>query len=230
MPNMQRITWSGIALHGGVLPGYPASHGCIRMSYDFAERLFDRTQLGMRVIVAPSDVAPADTAPPALFQPKPDAGAQAAVRIAEANEATRKADEARRSAWAAVREVTRATGAVRVAENLKIRAEAQLLAAEAALGSTISEEAKAQAEDAKAKAADRIAELDTQLTAAKAELQPKLDAVTAARGAADTAETERILAAGAARQAARELEPVSVLISRKTLRDSIVFRLLSTIA
>ena len=44
MPHMQRITWSGIALHGGPLPGYPASHGCVRMPYDFAERLFDETK------------------------------------------------------------------------------------------------------------------------------------------------------------------------------------------
>jgi hypothetical protein len=218
MPNMQRITWSGIALHGGVLPGYPASHGCIRMPYDFAERLFDVTQLGVRVIVAPNDAAPADMAHPTLFRPKPGAGAQVAARIAEANEATRKADEARRAAWAAVREVARATAAVRIPENLKLRADAQLLAAEAALGSTISDEAKAQAEEAKARTVARIAELETQLAAAKAELQPKLDAVTAARGAADAAETVRIMAAAAARQAARELEPVSVLISRKTQR------------
>jgi hypothetical protein len=170
------------------------------------------------VIVAPSDVAPADIAHPVLFRSKPGADAQAAARLDEANEATRKADEARRAAWTAVREVTRATGAVRVAQNLKFRAEAQLLAAEAALGSTISDEARAQAEDAKAKLVARIAELETQLAAAKAELQPKLDAVTAARGEADVAETAHIMAAAAARQAARELEPVSVLISRKTQR------------
>ena len=42
MPNMQRITWNGIALHGGPLPGYAASHGCVRMPYDFAEKLFDK--------------------------------------------------------------------------------------------------------------------------------------------------------------------------------------------
>ena len=218
MPNMQRITWSGIALHGGVLPGYPASHGCVRLPYDFAERLFGATQLGMRVIVAPSDVAPVDMAHPVPFRPKPGADAQAAARIAEASEATRKADEARRAAWAAVREVTRATAAVRIPENLKLRAEAQLLAVEATLGSTTSDEAKAQAEEVKAKTVARIAELETQLAAAKAELQPRLDAVTAARGAADAAETARIMAAAAARQAARELEPVSVLISRKTQR------------
>ena len=44
MPNMQRITWSGIALHGGPLPGHAASHGCVRMPYGFAEKLFDKTQ------------------------------------------------------------------------------------------------------------------------------------------------------------------------------------------
>jgi lipoprotein-anchoring transpeptidase ErfK/SrfK len=58
MPHMQRITWSGIALHGGPLPGYPASHGCIRMPYDLAERLFGETRLGMRVIIAPGDAVP----------------------------------------------------------------------------------------------------------------------------------------------------------------------------
>ena len=66
MPHMQRLTWSGIALHGGPLPGYAASHGCVRMPYDFAERLFDLTKLGMRVIVAPGDVVPV-----AIDQPQP---------------------------------------------------------------------------------------------------------------------------------------------------------------
>ena len=65
MPHMQRITRSGIALHGGPLPGRPASHGCVRMPYDFAARLFGATRLGMRVIVAPTDVAPVAIAHPA---------------------------------------------------------------------------------------------------------------------------------------------------------------------
>src|SRR6476646_10001231 len=95
MPHMQRITWSGIALHGGALPGYPASHGCVRMPYDFAARLFDATQPGLRVIVAPVDVAPVEIAHPVLFQPKPGAVALAAARTTEAQEATRKATEAR---------------------------------------------------------------------------------------------------------------------------------------
>src|SRR5215472_7829565 len=58
MPFMQRITWSGVALHAGVLPGYPASHGCIRMPPDFAVRLFGLTRLGARVLVMPHEVPP----------------------------------------------------------------------------------------------------------------------------------------------------------------------------
>ncbi len=189
MPHMQRITWSGIALHGGLLPGYPASHGCVRMPFDFAARLFDATRLGMRVIVAPGDVAPVEIAHPALFPSKPDAGALAAARAAEADEAARKADQARLAAVTASREAARAMMPVRVAENLKLRAEAELAAAETALGSAISAEAKEQAEDAKAKAIARIAELQAQWAAAKAELQPKLDAVAPAREAAVAAES-----------------------------------------
>jgi lipoprotein-anchoring transpeptidase ErfK/SrfK len=51
MPFMQRITWSGIALHAGPLPGYPASHGCVRMPYEFAQRLFDMTKIGRPALV-----------------------------------------------------------------------------------------------------------------------------------------------------------------------------------
>ena len=117
MPHMQRLTWSGIALHGGRLPGYPASHGCVRMPYDFAERLFDATKLGMRVIVAPNDVAPVSIVHPALFQPKPDADAAAVARAAEADEAASKADQARLAAIAAFREVAQAMVPVRTMRN-----------------------------------------------------------------------------------------------------------------
>jgi hypothetical protein len=170
----------------------------------------------MRVIVAPSDVAPAEITHPTLLLSKPGAGALAAARIAEADEASRKADQARHAAGTASREAAKAAMPVRVAENLKLRAEAQLGAAETALGSGISAEAKEQAEVAKAKAIARIAELQQQWAAATAELQPKLDAATAAREASVVAETARVAAAQAARQMARELEPVSMVISRKT--------------
>jgi hypothetical protein len=71
MPFMQRITWTGIALHAGVLPGHPASHGCVRMPIAFAERLFGLTDIGLRVIVVRDDIAPTDIAHPALFKPDP---------------------------------------------------------------------------------------------------------------------------------------------------------------
>src|SRR5262249_19552554 len=98
MPHMQRITWSGIALHGGALPGYPASHGSVRMPFDCAARLFDMPRRGLRVIIAPPDVAPVEIAHPALFRSQPQAAAVAAARAAEAREATRQADQARLAA------------------------------------------------------------------------------------------------------------------------------------
>jgi hypothetical protein len=216
MPHMQRITWSGIALHGGPLPGHPASHGCIRMPYDFARHLFGMTKLGMRVIVAPADVVPVDVVHPALFPMKPGAGTVAAARVVEADEAASKADEARLAAVTASREAARAM--MRVAENLKLRAEAQLAAADRAVASAGSAEAKEQAEDAATKAAARAAELEGEWVAAKAELQPKFDAAASVREAAVIAENARVVAAEAARKAALDLEPVSVFISRKTQR------------
>jgi hypothetical protein len=71
MPYMQRITWSGIALHAGVLPGHPASHGCIRLTEDFAIRLWHLTKRGTRVIIAHNDIRPEDISNPRLFLPKP---------------------------------------------------------------------------------------------------------------------------------------------------------------
>jgi hypothetical protein len=74
MPYMQRITWSGIALHAGVLPGYPASHGCIRLTNGFATRLWHLTKRGTRVIIAHDDVQPVEITNPHLFKPKPASG------------------------------------------------------------------------------------------------------------------------------------------------------------
>jgi L,D-transpeptidase catalytic domain len=71
MPFMQRITWSGIALHAGALPGHPASHGCIRMPHEFAERLFDVTKMGTRVVIVRNDISPVEISHPALFKPGP---------------------------------------------------------------------------------------------------------------------------------------------------------------
>jgi len=66
------LTWNGIALHGGPLPGYAASHGCVRMPFDFAEKVFDKAPMGMRCISSPADAEPVAFSDPALFMPKQD--------------------------------------------------------------------------------------------------------------------------------------------------------------
>ncbi|MFA5958806.1 L,D-transpeptidase family protein [Hyphomicrobium sp.] len=81
MPFMQRITWSGIALHAGQLPGYPASHGCVRMPDSFAQRLFPLTKVGMRVVVAYDNVAPVEISHPLLMKPTALQAVQSAVAI-----------------------------------------------------------------------------------------------------------------------------------------------------
>jgi hypothetical protein len=142
-----------------------------------------------------------------------------AARAADAVvETANKAYQARLVAVTASREAARLMMPVRVAENLRLRAERQLVAAEATLALAISAEAKAQAEEAKTKALDRIIELQAQWAAAKADAQPKLDAVAPARAAAAAAEAMRVAAAQAAQEAARDLEPISMFISRKTQR------------
>src|SRR3954464_8477686 len=130
MPHMQRITWNGIALHGGPLPGYAASHGCVRMPFGFAEGLFDKTNIGMRVIISPNDAAPIDIVHPALFMPKRDAIAAAPGQIGrlsgEAEEATRAADEAKKAATLAAKEAASLPASLRKLEQQKTRADAEL--------------------------------------------------------------------------------------------------------
>jgi lipoprotein-anchoring transpeptidase ErfK/SrfK len=70
MPYMQRITWSGIAMHAGVLPGYPASHGCIRMPMAFAVKMWNWTKMGARVVVTPGEMTPASFSHPLLVAQK----------------------------------------------------------------------------------------------------------------------------------------------------------------
>jgi lipoprotein-anchoring transpeptidase ErfK/SrfK len=70
MPYMQRITWSGIAIHAGVLPGYPASHGCIRMPMAFAVKMWNWTRMGARVVVTPGEMTPANFSHPLLVAQK----------------------------------------------------------------------------------------------------------------------------------------------------------------
>ena len=71
MPYMQRLTWSGIALHAGDLPGYAASHGCIRLPESFALRLWGTTKIGARVIITRDEVVPTEIKHARLFAPRP---------------------------------------------------------------------------------------------------------------------------------------------------------------
>jgi hypothetical protein len=99
MPYMQRITWSGVAMHAGVLPGHPASHGCIRMPMAFAVKMWSWTRMGARVIITPAGVAPESFShsllatvkvppqPPAAEEPKPGEAAERKVEKAPEIEA-----------------------------------------------------------------------------------------------------------------------------------------------
>src|SRR6267378_4191686 len=220
MPNMQRITWNGIALHGGPLPGYAASHGCVRMPYDFAEKLFYKTWIGMRVIISPNDAAPVEFSHPALFMPNAEAvaaaRARAETRAREAAEAAKTADEARKAAATAAREAASLTASLRKLEWLKTRADAELAFADKTLAAAKTDQAKARAEAQKQKATSKATELGAQLDAAKADAKSKLDAAAAAKDAAKAIQTRKADTAKAASEAKLALEPVSVYISRAT--------------
>ena len=235
MPNMLRITWNGIALHGGPLPGYAASHGCVRMPFDFAARVFDKAPMGMRVIISPTDTEPVAFTDPALFQPKQAAidalPAKAEALARDADAATQAAAAAKAAVMPAKRAAAMAPLAVRRLSDLKRHADAELARAEKKLAGVNAiqsnpnyvvtdqakaDAAKAAAEDAQQKAAARAADLATQLDAAKADLKAKQDAAAAAAAAAKDAEAKRLAAVNAAMAAKLATEPVSIYISRAT--------------
>jgi hypothetical protein len=220
MPNMQRLTWNGIALHGGPLPGYAASHGCVRMPFGFAEKLFDKTRIGMRVIISPNDATPIEFSHKALFVPNAEAVAAAPARAEtlarEAAEAAQTADEAKKAAAIAARETASLTASVRKLEWLKTRADTELALADKALAVAKTDQAKTRAEDLKQKAEPKAVEAQTQLDAAKADAKSKLDAAAAAKDAAKAAESKKADTAKAASEAKLALEPVSIFISRAT--------------
>ena len=220
MPNMQRITWNGIALHGGPLPGYAASHGCVRMPYDFAEKLFDKTQIGMRVIISPDDAAPVDFSHPALFQPSAQALAAAPVRAEtlaqDAEAAATAADEAKQAAATAAREAAPVAASLRKLEWAKSRADAAVAYADKVVAAAKTDQARAKAADLQQKAAAKAADAATQLETAKADGKSKVDAAAAAKDAAKAAAAKKADTAKAASEAKLALEPVSVYISRAT--------------
>lgn len=99
MPYMQRVTWSGIAMHAGVLPGYPASHGCIRMPMAFAVKMWNWTRMGARVIVSPRQISPQNFSHPLLASVR--VPPQPAASLEPQTNASDKADKAAANTWAA---------------------------------------------------------------------------------------------------------------------------------
>jgi lipoprotein-anchoring transpeptidase ErfK/SrfK len=96
MPYMQRITWSGVAMHAGVLPGYPASHGCIRMPMAFAVKMWGWTRMGARVVITPGEITPSSISHPLLATqkvvPKPTAANEPEADAPPAAKADKAAD------------------------------------------------------------------------------------------------------------------------------------------
>lgn len=75
MPFQERLTWDGVALHAGGLPGYPESHGCVHLPTEFARRLFETTTLGMTVVIGQDGVSPASVVHPTMLSPVAASGA-----------------------------------------------------------------------------------------------------------------------------------------------------------
>ncbi len=182
MPFMERITWTGMALHAGVLPGYAASHGCVRLPLDFAERLYDVTNTGMRVVVMREEIAPAEIAQPFMFgdaskqEPKaqrrdgvsptrysPSTNDEAlsdlrmtlAQKSAEAQNAARQVKDLRLAASKKTTEAAATARAFQAAEGSLAKAEADLKAVDAALEKAPPERA-AQLAEAKAQALSKL--------------------------------------------------------------------------
>ena len=195
MPWMQRITWSGVALHAGVVPGYPASHGCIRLPYSFAPQLFGMTKMGARVIVTPRDVEPVEFTHSLLPLPKmqvpptmaangqPDAATDAPVELASMGAASSLTTAAVPEANS-VTDTSKPLNPIAYAGVLKERAKADKAVADQAAKDAL---ATAQAAGAEArKALDDKRKAESDLVAAQAKIAA-LDARAAAPSATPVA-------------------------------------------
>ena len=220
MPNMQRITWNGIALHGGPLPGYAASHGCVRMPFGFAEKLFEKTRIGMRVIISPNDAEPVEFSHPALFVPKAEAIAAAPAKAEalarEAAEAAKAADEAKKAAATAAREAASLTASLRKLEGSRPAPTPSSPTPTRRSPPPRRTRPRRGPRTSSRRPPPRPRTLGTQLDTAKADAKSKLDAAAAAKDAVKAAETRKADTAKAASEAKLALEPASIYISRAT--------------
>jgi len=194
----------------------------VRMPFPFAEKWFDKTRIGMRVISSPEDSAPVDFSHPALLVPDPKAIAAAPAQIDTAAraavDAAKAADEAKKAAMKAARDVAPLAASLRNLKSLKARADAELAAADKAVAAATTDPLKAKAEERKQKAAASAAAAATRLDSATADAKSKLDADAAAKDALKAAEARKVATAKAATDAKLALEPVQIYISRATQR------------
>lgn len=247
MPFMQRITWSGIALHAGVIPGYPASHGCVRLPTRFAETLFDLTNKGMRVVLVRADISPVPFSHPALFKPTPHQVASAAETVdapkpmhlgvppagtpssgyeafkAEAEAKAKAAEEAARKADAARALAYRLN--VEYARDARYVRGAEYLKGNLEVQLRYAQQQLANAPHPAARERAQIAVENARrkLDEAEARLQSigagnRQQAIDQARQDAVEAEAARKKAVEDAAIAQRKLLPMSVLVSRATQR------------
>jgi L,D-transpeptidase catalytic domain len=124
MPNMNRLTWSGVALHAGKLPGYPASHGCVRLPTEFSELLFGVTALGMTVVIADDTSNPSSVTHPGMVLGDYAAQEYAAVDTAVMKHAYSEGHSDNQTSTSVV--ISRADLSATVWENGKIVAEGKV--------------------------------------------------------------------------------------------------------
>lgn len=187
MPYMQRLTWSGIALHAGVLPGYPASHGCIRMPTAFAVKMWTWTRMGARVIITPGAITPANFSHPLLVaqkvvpqpliadDPKSDAPAIKGDKGADAGDVAKtmnaQASLDLRSTIGHARaqaHTADATSAMPASGGHVIMSDARASVADATAQAPASEPVKAEADKGETAKADEAAAMKTETPAAEA--------------------------------------------------------------
>ncbi len=184
MPFMQRITWSGIAMHLGVVPGHPASHGCIRLPAAFAAKLWGMTRIGERVVITPHDVFPAEFEHPLLPAPMmrasekgaPGGDSQQPPNVAADRPAQPQAEQPKATGETVAR--TADPQKQPLAATDQPAASGQQPATQANAAADAAASSKQQAEQPKAEAGAEVASADTAAPAADSQQPDSADAAS----------------------------------------------------
>jgi lipoprotein-anchoring transpeptidase ErfK/SrfK len=183
MPFMQRVTWSGIAMHLGVVPGHPASHGCIRLPAQFATKLWGLTKIGERIVISPEEVTPTEFAHPLLPAPK-------MLVQAEADRAAPALDAPQAPIGAAGPPLVNPR---QYAQQLKVKATAEVAATVKNVKETFGALGGKRQEAARARVELKVAE--TNHASAHSKADAAANTYEAAAAAASAAQQESVLAA-----------------------------------